>query len=335
MNKINIKTMLGMKFYKYIENDEFEIVRIVRLLGPEKVKITSSTGNDRKVLFSDLIKEYTGIASIGIVTFSTVKVKDNDDVIVTFTRKADIQAGISAPSVVCRQSVTDFFYSILSNDINHEQVGVSVSADTCPANINYADLLLCDSIEYSDIVNIYYDDNIDTVLKCVDILKFNDVLYNLYIRHINAIGKPILKVKDCYNGWTNKLDKLLQINNFWIDVDNILNVINVDFKLDNHIITKKDNKNKEYYSLDDVVMGFLSHNFKINVVDTIIVKYDYDIDFGEYQNENYVLLRDSDEELYLVVYMINGAYLEDDIEVIKWKEHFMDQYRLKICDKYV
>lgn len=332
---MNINTMLGLKLYRYIEeNDDFEIVRITRILGPEKVKISSNKEPDRKVLFQDLVKEYTVIKSIGVLTFSIVKVKENYDVIVTLTRKADIETGLSAPYVICRQSVTDFFYSILASDVEHPQVGVSASVSTCPPNIEYSSLLLCDTIELSDIVNMYYDDTIDSILECVRVLKFNEVLYSLYEKHVKSIGKPILLSRDYYNGWTTTLKSLLVSNNFWIDVNSAFNITDVDFDLNNHIITKSDNNNQEYYSLDKDILSFLSNTFKLNMVDSIVIEYDYDIDFSEYRNSNYVLIRDKIDKLYLVVYIISGVYLEQDIAIQKEANHLMDQYRLKIYNKY-
>lgn len=331
---MNINTMLGVKFFRSIDDDDFEIVRIIRILGPEKVKISSNKGEDRKVLFSELIKNYTALESLAIITFSIVKVGENNDVIVTLTRKIDIKIGESAPCVICRQSVTDFFYSIISNNIEHTQVGVSASIRTCPPNIEYSNLLLCDSIELTDIVNMYYDDTIDSILECVRVTKFDDTLRSLYEKHIKSVGLPILITKDYHDGWTTKLELLLKSNNFWIDVDQAFNITDVDFDIENHIITKKDGKGKEYYSLDNNTLAFLSSTFKLNMVDSIVIEYDYDIDFGEYHNESYVLIRDKKEKLYLVVYLIQGEYLEQDLMIQKEMEHFADQYRLKIYNKY-
>lgn len=331
---MNINTMLGKKFFKSISDDDFETIRITRILGPDKVKISSDKGEDRKVLFSELIENYTGITPTAILTFSIVKVKENDDVIVTMTRKADINIGESAPCVICRQSVTDFFYSIISNSVDHTQVGVSASTRTCPPNIEYANLLLCDSIELTDIVNMYYDDTIDSILKCVRVVRFDDVLRSLYDKHVKHIGLPILSTKNYHEGWTTKLELLLKSNNFWIDVDQAFGITDVDFDIENHIITKKDAKDQEYYSLDNEVLAFLCSTFQLNMVDSIVIEYDYDIDFSEYHNQSYVLIRDKKEKLYLVVYLIQGTYLEQDLTIQEEMKHFADQYRLKIYNKY-
>jgi hypothetical protein len=165
-------------------------------------------------------------------------------------------------------------------------------------------------------------------------VKFNDVLRELYSKHVEAVNNPILKLKKFDSGWCTDIKTLLVSNNFWIDVDQAFNITDVDIDLDNYIIEKKDEAGMAYESLKPEVLKFFSHTFEINMVDCIITPYGYDIDLGEYHNENYVLIRDSKEKLYIVVYRVEGAYLEQDIAIQKEKEHLADSLGLKIFNKY-
>lgn len=329
-------TMLGYKLFKENKDkDDFDIVRITRIYSPEKVRITHEDGTSEKVNIIDLkVREYTLLDPIGIISFSTIKVGDNDDVIITFTKHIDIKAGITVPCVICRQSVTDFFYTMLSTDEYNQQVGISVSDKTCPTNIEFGNLLACNDIIYTDMVNIYYDDTIDSVLECVKVLKFDDVLRKLYEMHIKAINKPALRFKNYHLGWCTNVKDLMVYNNFWIDVDQALMITDVDFEIENYIIEKKDEAGKEYQSFNADTIQFFCKTFELNIVDCIITEYGYDIDLSEYRNESYVLLRDSKEKVYLMVYLVEGVYLEQDIATIKEKEYLEGQYRLKIFDKY-
>jgi hypothetical protein len=335
MSEQNANTLLGCKLFKEREDSDFDIVRITRIYSPEKVRVTDSEGNNTKRLVRELREEgYSVLESIGVISFSTVSINNNNDVVVTLLRRADAMAGVNVPCVICRQSVTDFFYTLLSEEYDHGMVGVSVSDRTCPTNINYAELLACNEILYSDMVNIYYDDTLNTVLECVNTIKFNDVLRKLYEKHVDATNNPVLKLKKADKGWCSDIKLLLEQNNFWIDVDQSFGITDVDFEIDNYIIEKKDEAEQSYYSLPSDLLQFFSSTFQINIVDCIISEYGYDIDLAEYRNENYVLIRDSKDKLYLMVYRIDGAYLEQDISIQKEKEYLANTFRLRIFDKY-
>lgn len=333
---MNNNAMLGLKLFKEDEKGNFKIVRVTSILPKDRLKVMSEdTGKEVTQSKKSLsLLGYKILESIGVITFSIVKVHENEDVVVTLVRKNDIKLGLSVPCVICRQSVTDFFYNLLANVEDHGLVGVSVSERTCPTNINYSHLLACDDIVYSNMVNIYYDDTIDSILKCIPINKYNACLTTLFNKHIESSGNPTLKLKNEDKGWCKNIRDLLIMNNFWIDVDQAYQITDVDFKIDEHIIEKKDESGANYNSLAPDVMRFLSSTFQLNIVDTIVIKYYYDIDLAEYHNENYILLRDSTEKLYLVTYLVEGQYLEQDLVIAEEKKHLADSYRLKIYSKY-
>lgn len=333
---MNINAMLGLKMFKEEKDGSYRIIRIISILPKERVKVLDeSTGKESVQSTKTLaLLGYTILDSIGVVSFAILKVHENKDVCVTLMRKTDIKIGLSVPCVICRQSVTDFFYNLLSNVEDHGYVGVSVSEKTCPTNINYSHLLACDDILHSDMVNIYYDDTIDSILKCIPIAKYNEVLSELFNKHIDASNNPVLKLKKEDKGWCKDIRDLLIMNNFWIDIDQAYQITDVDFEIANHIIEKKDESGASYNSFSNDAMKFLSSVFQLNIVDTIVIDYYYDIDFSEYHNQNYVLLRDSTEKLYLVTYLISGQYLEQDLAIAEEKKHIADSFRLKIYSKY-
>lgn len=336
MNKgPNANTLLGVKLFREKEDGLFEIIRITRIYNPEKVRITDEEGNSFKKTLQE-IKDagFTKLESVGAITFSIVEINKNRDVVVTLLRRTDAMAGLNVPCVICRQSVTDFFYSILSEEYDHGMVGVSASDKTCPPNIPYEQLLACNGIIMSNMVQIYYDDTIDSVLECISLPKYNDVLKELFDIHVAHMKDPKLKLRQSDKGWCTTLKLLLTENNFWIDVDQAFNITDVDFEIENYIIEKKDEANKEYYSLTNDLLKFFSSTFQLNIVDCIITDYGYDIDLAEYHNECYVLLRDKTEKLYLMVYRVEGTYLEQDLAIQKEKEHLAESFRLKIFDKY-
>ncbi len=340
----NINTMLGYKLYKENEDGEFEVYRITSIYPKNNMVRVTADKNCKDMKYSKKIEldhikdEYSALAPVGLLTFSVVKVGENKDVVVTFSKMIDLKInGTITPVVVCRQSINDFFYTMIATQENHSQVGVSVTINDCPANIGFANMLLCDSIEYSEIVNVYYDDTIDSVLKCIHVLEYNKVLLTLYSKHINSLDptkQAIFKKRDYCTGWCTNLKQLLTTNNFWIDVDQVLGVHNVDFEIQNYIVEKTDESEKNYYSLTDDTLYFFSKTFDQNITNCIIIEYDYDINLGDYHNESYMMVRDKVNKLYLMVYLTDGKKFEEDIAREKEREHIADQYRLKVYNKY-
>ena len=131
-----MKTNIGSKFYKY-DGDTYTIYRLIRrknqstyvLLEPEWTKI--------KVDVDDLHKNYIRLTPYGILTLSEVKLQNKtSDVVVTLHRRAEYDIGSDEPWVICRQNIYDFF----TNQINHsdsvQYIGMSISKESCPPDID-------------------------------------------------------------------------------------------------------------------------------------------------------------------------------------------------------
>ena len=183
-------------------------------------------------------------------------------------------------------------------------------------------------------MNIYYDDTVDSVLECVNKPKFDEVLNKLFDKHAEATGNPLIKFRKTDHGWCKNLKDLMVSNNFWTDVDAAYNITQVNFNIPDYLIQKTDENAEVYMSFNTEAILFLSKTFELNIVDTIVVAYDYDIDLAEYNYSNYVLIRNNDGVLYLVVYLTEGVYLEQDIVAKKEKEDISHTLGLYIYNKY-
>lgn len=346
---------LGYKFYKEQEDGSFTIIRIIKLEEyNDKVVIRNEeTGNSKTVTFASL-KSYTPLKPTGVITFSNVKIYSNEnktsyaeDVIVCLYRIIDIELDQNIPPyAICRQNINDIFYNLLSNKEEHDIVGLSISRDNCPTNFDYRMMAACDEIVNYQMVAIYIDDTLDDILKCVNIKLFDKSLYNNFKIHMKTknpmwseeIDKnnPHKKLSD--NGWCRDLKSLLIDNNFITDLNTMRNITEFDFDISEDIITvdckSPDGEPYQKQILSDQCMMYFSYVFKVNMNSTMIIKYDYDIDLADFNHTNYILVRDNTQSLYIVVYTVDGEYIEKDLEDESNKMDFSDRYRLAFYNKF-
>jgi hypothetical protein len=70
------------------------------------------------------------------------------------------------------------------------------------------------------------------------------------------------------------------------------------------------------------------------VIDTKVIKFDYSINMGDFQNENYAMIRDKNNVLWIVVYLTQGQYLEQDLIDQINKLDVTDRLQLAYFNKY-
>lgn len=335
------KKYLGYKFYKVDpDSDEVEIVRIVSLYKDKpNVLIKHEDGHISNINIEKLGKEYTPLTPKGFIMTAHVVTYDENkeachDVIVSLYNYLDAKMGNNIPSAVCRQSINDFFYDLISNTENHGWVGVSVTPDNCPAQINYMYVLACDRVIRTDMVNFYLDDTIDDILDSFSTIPYDDVLNKLYVDHMKSInpmytdGKNDKRTSD--HGWCRSLKSLLIENNFISDIDSMRMVTSFNFDLKSFMTVV----DEDVFEFDPIMIDFFNYIYKLNVTKTMVIKYGYDINMGEFQNSNYIFIRDSNNITWLCVYVNNGEYIEKDLEDEFNMLGVADKLRLSYYDKY-
>lgn len=337
------RNLLGYKFFLYLEeSDSFKIIRIVKVYNNGQVMIEDEETKERSKTTPEILAEtgYTPLDPPGIIAASVVEIQNRDgsvdkDVILTFTKKIHIIMTNRLPLVVCRQSVTDIFYSMLADDTNHPYVGVSVSQRTCPGNFEFENFLACSEIEYSQVIHTYMDDEPEDILSILNLSKYDQVLADLYERHVKAKGDPSLFLRKADDGWCRDLATLIESNNFWIDIDQEFDIVTVDFDLDEHIIEKKTAVGTTVNSLDNDAVIFFSNTFKLNITDTVIVPYWYDINLADYSQTNYLMIKSAKtKKIYFMTYMVDGEFIETDLTEIAERERIAATLNLHIYDKY-
>lgn len=333
--KPSFKKYLGYKFFKELDDGSFDIQRVIRVVESGNKHIVlydENTKLTKKAKIEDL-KEYTPLEPFGLASFNIVTMDSGSeslkDVMVLIYKKLNLQLGDYEPYAICRQSVVDFFNDILcQNPEENNLVGISISKDNCPTNVEFAMLAACDSVDLCEVINFYRDDNIESLLRCVSEHRYNKVLEKLNKLHCT---NPIDSLKNEKDGWCKDLKTLLTINNFMADFNMLCDITGFDFDLSTELKDREDGVKE----LSKECLLFFDLTFKVNAVETRVIEYDYSINLADFNNNNYVIIRDINNKLYIVVYLVDGEYLESELEKEANNLSISDKLRLSYYNKYL
>ena len=350
ITKKDILAFRGYKFYKELDDGSFDIIRLTGEIEEIKdeddfmIKVKNVEGYPSsfkfsKIKYSVIKEEYTPIKPEGIVSFNIVYMEDSQtkealrDVMVLMYRSIDLAIGLDdLPFAVCRQSVNDFFSDFVAKDVSKNNlVGVCCTKENCPTNIDFRYLMACSGIQRSDLVNYYKDDTFDDLLECIPVEKYDKVLNSLYEEHVkNTTDIIAAGASDVHEGWCRSLKLLLEINNTMADFNYMNNVIGVDFELEKYL----EKKDEDILQLALPAKLFLSEVLKVSIKDTRVITFNYSVDMSKFNNSNYTLIRDNTNKLYLVVYLEEGQFLEDELQAEINKLDVTDRLRLAYYNKY-
>ena len=284
------KIYSGSKFYRYLEDqDHPEIIRLLNIdYDKGIVKYFDSNGEKKKASYKFITDNFKMLAPDGLINFSHVTMPEgNEDVIVAlkaFPRNdKEWENMTNLPYVICRQMVADVFASSFNPD--DPIIGVSISQDSCPANVDFNLMLACIGLNYSRMVAVYLDDTLDKILSLFDNKIFNAVFENvIYPRWQDTKGA------------CKSLEELLRTNNFMYDFRKCFGVKEVPFN-----ITEDEVKSEQ---LDEPNTNFLSKELKTTITETYLIRYARDIDFSKFKRK-YVLVSSADNgfsEVFIVGY---------------------------------
>lgn len=299
--------MLNERYY-YWDDDSIEEYRICRINNENSITVIKTAGSnigERKKINPEELKQYKMLRPDGYISFNIALLSKNiKDVVVTVSTKNDIVKGISEPYAVCRQCVIDLFAKQLSKE--HEDItGISISRDTCPADVDFKNFFACDDVEYSEIMAFYIGDKLDDIVSLVkkpalydNVLQelFND--HCMFISNNNKYIAATYKKKRQMDGYCKNLVDLLKLNNFEYDLLRAFDIIPTDF-------TEDDFKEGVLSSKASEVLSAIINS---NIDKSIVIKYDKDIDLSETKRKT-ILLSDKNGTVWVVGYTTNGKYI--------------------------
>lgn len=335
-NLENIFKELGSKIYRYDDNNNLELYRIIGFQNNEMMKVKNlNTKEISKVYIKSFLQKdgWYKIKPDGIIAFNIVTVgKDNiEDIIVALYRTIDIENAIKEPYAVCRQNITDLFFNFFKTGSNEdrEYVGLSMSRQSCPIDFNFNIMTSCNGITLSIITNIYLEDSLDEILETIHTNPFDQSLNNLMKMHCNFLEKKYnisidTNIRNDINGYCKNLYTLLELNRFMDDFNSAFNIEVVDCKIECD----------ENGTIDINTKERLEYMMRKYIDFAAAIEYTRDIDIDRIK-DSYVFLRDINDKLYLVVYTISDKeFNEAKGFITDAKNSIMDMISKNMTSKY-
>lgn len=300
------KLFLGTKYYRYIDDDNIEVLRLYKFNETE-VKLYNDNNKEdkRKLTIQELKDNYVELEARAVINFCIAKVGNNlDDVIVTMHKMSDLKSNEPTPYCACRQNITDIFANQIQVS-NKLYTGCCMSLETCPPDVDYRIMLACNGIDKCVNVNTYMDDTLDNLLDLIKTKDFDRTLEALFADHVKyetsknpalAMAKNRIMNLESYNGYCKTLRLLLEQNNFMYDFYQSFGIIPVDIEV---------TYDEETKAVNDKIVNIISNIYQINISATLCLPYWYDIDLEDIQND-YVMILDSNNKLYVVAYVSAG-----------------------------
>lgn len=278
---------IGAKYYKYIKHGEDVELRILRLYKIKNVDTFIMVDKDfnKHTLNKEEFNTWIKLLPDGYINCSLVSMYNTEDVIVSLLRTEEVlETGSGTPFAVCRQQIGDLFANVLYH--SNIKVGLSINRNNCPAGIDITDVAVCTNVISSNVVSVYLDDKLETILKFIPKAKYDSALYRLNESNRDLVG-AVTSLKD-----------LLVSNDFYFDFLEAFNIIKVRYKLDEDLSIVG----------TDTLMNIQSQ-LNIKMINPVILRYADDIDL-EKINRDYKLLSDIDGDIYIICY-INGGLIKN------------------------
>lgn len=287
---INNKFVPGSKYFRYIDNDNFEIIRINRKKGNE-YSVICQDGSYKKLTEEYIKDNYSLLTPDGYVTFIIATMGETKDILVIFHRKEDIKSEAAVPYAVCRQFMDDVFTNIVLENKGYDNkgnklysaIGISVSQDTCPPDIDFRMTMLCDSIERQFIMATYVDDKLDDILSFIHTKPYDNILEKIY--NINSKNKFLI-------GSCKSVKELLEVNNFMYDIYSGYNIYQIPFSIDPEF-------SGSFTNID--IVDHIQNIVRSNIINTYVTKFTKEINLREIKKD-FILIADKNENIFIVAY---------------------------------
>lgn len=281
-----IKT--GSKFFRFFDNEEKP--EIIRIISDDGIIIEYfNENNEKKKMPVEDIDNYTLLKPDGLIIFTIVKLNDSKDVIVVLRntrRDAKPLPFDDLPFAICRQCIYDVFSNNLRRDPDKDpyHVELSISQETCPADVDFAAILSCHGLVYQRPIAIYIDDNLDTILSLFRHKKFDDVLeFNSSTPGMTDTGIPLI-------GYSHTLRELLESNNFMYDFRRCFNIEELPFEIGDA---------DQLSALNREHLQKITHT---DIIETYVTKFTKEIALDEIKRD--YILAASAAEKYNTVYLV-------------------------------
>ena len=304
--------IIGTK-YQIFEEDELKVRRVVRSKGDDTY-ILKENGNNQNIIVStqDLADKYVKLTPDAFLNIMITKEpayegSEVNDVYFCVNRVTDITMGIQEPALILRQNIYSKFKNITASLFGNVYIG------ECATLVNSSKEELIELMTFEEIIKqhsvaVYLDDSEEDILACIP---------NKFKKDINATLCNIKStMPEMCKGTTESIEQLWKENDFIGNLKSIFNITQIDFP----IVLGKESYNTE----GDIVLNEkqkqrLQDMLRRYISDIKVIKYDKDIDVSKIVNVQHVVVSDSENQIYLIAYTVDGYYTEnsDDAQVLE------------------
>ena len=321
--------VVGSKFFRYDNKGNLNVVRVIgyknlftltvkqlkkdgKNIPPSGIPGVLSVYNVSREL---LEQEYTLLEPDGAMFFITAKLKvgekrekEINDIIISLYKYDDIIRNNTTPAAVCRQNIRNLFFDTAKIYDQFEEVGMCMTPETTPPNIDYNIMTACDGVDKLIKIFTYCDDNLDDILGCIKgkyMREMNTVLAQLKEMALNASSlgsedKLEAMNADIYHGYCKTVKTLLKHTEFMYDYERAFyitkfNNINMDFDK-----VAGSNEDDTFIVLSSVI-DILEKAYNMEIYNPCFIKFDKDIDLSKIPR-NKLLIKDFNDVVYICMY---------------------------------
>ena len=304
--------VIGTK-YQIFEGEDLKVRRVVKAKG-EDTYVLKENGVDQKFIVTaeELADKYVRLTPDAFLNIMITKEpayegSEVNDVYFCVNRACDIAVGTQCPSLILRQNIYSKFKNIGVPMFGNVFIG------ECATIVNSSKEELTELMTFEGIINqfsisVYLDDSESDILSCIP---------NKFKKEINSVLCSIKSsMPEMCKGTTESIEQLWEENDFIGNYKSIFNITQIDFP----IVLGKESYNtegdiilndKQKKRLQDILRRYIS-NIKV-------IKYDKDIDISKIVNIQHVVVCDSENNIYLIAYNVDGYYENnsDDAQVLE------------------
>lgn len=284
------KYIIGTRYFDKNKN----VIKMIKVKNENTFSMMNSDKERITITKDKLYEDYTRLTPAGYLQLAIIELNGIKDVSVALyrTNKVGIEAEYTLPYCICRQNIVNIFYELAMGGVKIKHLGMSISLDSCPSNIDYREMLACDKIIHQEIIAVYIDDDFEDILRLFKHYKYDNILREN--RH-NKESNPLL------TGYQKSLNLLLKEENFSYDFYRAFGINEIDAPLKYH---KEIFDDTEILVLDREQEIVFEKEYGIKIIQSFVFKFDYSMILKDIQMEHFLIYSKEDKQLYVILYAI-------------------------------
>lgn len=298
--------IIGTRYF----DKEKNIIKMIKVKNENTFTMIDADRNKFTITKDELYKNYTKLVPSGHLQFAIIEYQGKKDVTVSLYRnkKIGIEAELGLPFCICRQNIVNVFYELSTGAARIKHLGMSISLETCPSNIDYRDILKCTNVLHQDLIAVYMDDNFDEILSLIKHDKYDRLLKD---SKENNKNNPLLL------GSQSSLKSLLKEENFSYDFYRAFGIYEINDPLLYH---EEQFNDATILTLNREQEIYFEKEFNIEMIKSFVFKFDYSIILNKIQMEHFLIYSSIDKQLYVILYAVGrGLNPEEKSQIMNMK----------------